>query len=61
MIVWNWIKTIWRWVMAGVRLVFGLGLRTTRMPRWVYQLLHFLIITTITVVLAIYSRDLVTP
>lgn len=61
MIVWNWIKTIWRWVMAGVRLVFGLGLRTTRMPRWVYQLLHFLIITTITVVLAIYSRDIVTP
>jgi hypothetical protein len=61
MIVWNWIKTIWRWILAGVRLVFGLGLRTTRMPRWVYQLLHLLIVTTITVVLAIYSRDIVQP
>lgn len=61
MFVWTWIKTIWRWLMAGVRLVFGLGIRTTRMPRWVYQLLHFLIITTITVVLAIFSRDWVPP
>jgi len=61
MFVWNWIRTIWRWLLAGVRLVFGLGIRTTRMPRWVYQLLHFLIVAIITVVLAIFSSGWIKP
>ena len=56
--IWYFIQRLNRWFWNGLRWLVGLGIKPAKIPAWVYQTIHFLVIALITILLAIFSRQI---
>ena len=57
--LWNFLKRLNQWFWSGLKWLVGLGKTPPKIPSWVYQAIHFFFIALITVLLAIFSRDII--
>ena len=51
----SWLSTPFRWMVTGVRWLFGVGQKATKWPRWVHRLIRYSIILLVTVLLCAFS------
>ena len=56
--IWYFIQRLNYLFWNGLRWLVGLGVKPAKIPAWVYQTIHFLFIALITILLGIFSQQL---